>query len=100
MFATSNLLAVQAIRELQKRSVRVPEEIALVAFDDFDAATLVRPTITVVRQPIAELGRQAARRLLARLGNDAVTDLAKIVLRTELVIRQSCGCGEKQQTHS
>jgi LacI family transcriptional regulator len=100
MFATSNLLAVQAIRELQKRSVRVPEEIALVAFDDFDAATLVRPTITVVRQPIAELGKQAARRLLARLGNDAVTDLAKIVLRTELVIRQSCGCGEKQQTHS
>jgi LacI family transcriptional regulator len=98
IFATSNVLAVQAIREMQRRSVRIPEEIALVAFDDFDAATLVRPTITVVRQPIAELGKQAAKLLLTRLGNDAITTFSKIVLRTELVIRQSCGCCEKQQT--
>jgi LacI family transcriptional regulator len=100
IFATSNVLAVEALRELQRRSVRIPEEIAFVAFDDFDAATLVRPTITVVRQPIAELGKKAANLLLARLGNDAITNPSKIVLRTELIIRQSCGCCEKQQTNS
>lgn len=96
MFATSNLLAVQAIRELQKRSLQIPDQMALVAFDDFDAATLVRPTITVIRQPIAELGKQSAKMLLARLGSHSAADASKIVLRTELVIRQSCGCSEKQ----
>jgi LacI family transcriptional regulator len=95
IFAISNVLAVQAIRELQRRSIPIPEQIALVAFDDFDAATLVRPTITVVRQPIAELGKQAAKLLLARLGNEATNSFSRIVLPTDLVIRQSCGCNEK-----
>jgi LacI family transcriptional regulator len=99
IFATSNVLAVQVIRELQRRSVRIPEEMALAAFDDFDAATLVRPTITVIRQPNAELGRQATKLLLARLRNSTPIEPLKLVLQTELVIRQSCGC-KKQQTTS
>jgi LacI family transcriptional regulator, galactose operon repressor len=80
------------LRALQRRGLQMPESMAFAAFDDFDAATLVRPTITVVRQPIAELGKRAAELVLARLRNDAVPDLSSIVLPTELVVRQSCGC--------
>ena len=92
IFATSNVLATQVFRELQKRSMRIPDKMALAAFDDFDAATLIRPTITVIRQPIAELGKQATELLLARLRKDAMDSPLKIVLRAEIVIRQSCGC--------
>jgi len=95
LFAINNVLAVRVLRELQRREVQMPERIALAAFDDFDAATLVRPTITVVRQPIAELGKRAAELVLARLRNDAIPSPSRIVLGTELVIRQSCGCGRR-----
>jgi LacI family transcriptional regulator len=92
IFAINNVLAVHVLRALQRRGLQMPESMAFAAFDDFDAATLVRPTITVVRQPIAELGKRAAELVLARLRNDAVPDLSSIVLPTELVVRQSCGC--------
>lgn len=93
IFATSNVIALDVLRELQKRAIPIPGKMALIGFDDFDAATLVRPTITVVRQPVAELGRNATSALLARINGELdaepprrVTDL------TELVIRESCGC--------
>jgi LacI family transcriptional regulator len=94
IFAMNNLLAVHVLQELQRREMQMPERMALAAFDDFDAATLVRPTITVVRQPIAELGKRAAELVLARLRNDAIPNPSSIVLNTELIIRQSCGCGD------
>jgi LacI family transcriptional regulator len=95
IFAINNVLAIHVLRELQRREVQMPENMALAAFDDFDAATLVRPAITVVRQPIAELGKRAAELMLARLSNDAISSPSRIVLATELVIRQSCGCGRR-----
>ena len=56
--------ALGAIREL---GLRIPDEIALVGFDDLDWTTLVDPPISVVAQPVAELGRTVAERLLERL---------------------------------
>jgi DNA-binding LacI/PurR family transcriptional regulator len=95
IFATSDLLAVQVLRELQARSLRIPEKMALISFDDFDAATLVRPTVTVVQQPTVELGRRAASQLLSRLNKCEVPEFSQIVLPTELIIRESCGCGKQ-----
>ena len=96
IFAASNLVGVEVLRELQKRSIRVPEELALICFDDFSAATLVSPTITVVQQPVAELGRRAVLMLLEGLDandeNAAASQYSRIVLPTKLVIRESCGC--------
>lgn len=93
IFATSNVIALEVLRELQRRSIPMPEQMALAAFDDFDAATLVRPTVTVVRQPIVELGRTATSMLLARLSGDASSHQpSRVVLPTELIIRESCGC--------
>ncbi len=93
IFATSNVIALEVLRELQKRSIAMPGEIALIAFDDFDAATLVRPMVTVVRQPVAELGRKAASALLARISGELRSERSlRVTSRTELVIRESCGC--------
>ncbi|HEX3664210.1 MAG TPA: LacI family DNA-binding transcriptional regulator [Rhizomicrobium sp.] len=93
IFATSDVIALGVLRELQKRSIPIPGKIALIAFDDFDAATLVRPTVTVVRQPIAELGRRATSALLNRIGGGFRSEPGlRVTLPTELVIRESCGC--------
>jgi LacI family transcriptional regulator len=92
IFAESNLMAVETLHELQKRSLKIPNKMAFIAFDDFDAATLVSPTITVVKQPVADLGRRAAELLCARLDGSRSGETARITLKTELLIRQSCGC--------
>jgi LacI family transcriptional regulator len=98
MFATDNGLAIGVLRELQKRSVRIPEEMALIAFDDFDAATLVRPTVTVVRQPVGELGRRAAAMLLARISREFRSEQAsRVVVPTEMIMRESCGCPNRRK---
>jgi LacI family transcriptional regulator len=95
IFAESNLVAVEALHELQKRGIRIPERMALIVFDDFDAANLVRPAITVIRQPIAEIGKRAAEILCNRLKGTYTAAVSTIVLPTELVVRQSCGCGSR-----
>jgi len=92
IFAESNLVAVETLHELQRRSLRIPREMAFIAFDDFDAATLVRPSITVIKQPVAELGRQATDLLCRRLESHDCSPGLNIVLKTSLIIRESCGC--------
>jgi LacI family transcriptional regulator len=54
--AENNLIAVQFLHELTNPSLAIPNKMALIAFDDFDAAILVVPPTTVIRQPAAELG--------------------------------------------
>jgi LacI family transcriptional regulator len=93
IFATSNVIALEVLRELQKRSIRIPEKMALIAFDDFDAATLVRPAVTVVRQPVAELGRRSTTALLGRINGELRSEQAsRFIQPTELIVRESCGC--------
>lgn len=92
IFATSDVLAVEVLLQLQGRNIPIPEEIALISFDDFSAATLVRPRITAIRQPIAELGSKAASWLLEKLNRPSTALVKQLVLPTELVIRESCGC--------
>jgi LacI family transcriptional regulator len=92
IFTASDLLTVQVLRQLQSMNISIPQEIALAAFDDFDAASLITPQVTVVRQPVADLGRKAVSLLLARIEGDSTSPSSHVVLATELVIRASCGC--------
>jgi LacI family transcriptional regulator len=92
IFAASDLLTVEVLRLLQAMSISIPGDIALAAFDDFDAATLITPQVTVVRQPVAVLGRKAVSLLLERIEGDGSLPASQVVLGTELVIRASCGC--------
>lgn len=95
IFASSDLLAIAALREITRLKIQIPQQIALIGFDDFDAASLTTPTITVVAQPVAELGREAVSRLLQRVENGKTDNPEQIVLKTTFLVRESCGCGLK-----
>ena len=92
LFAANILTTLGALRAIEDLGLRVPEDIALIGFDDFELAHVLRPRFTLVRQPTAELGRRAAELLFDRLGDQSPPEPQRLVLPTELVIRESCGC--------
>jgi DNA-binding LacI/PurR family transcriptional regulator len=87
VFVASDLMALGALRALAQAGRRVPDDVAVVGFDDFELARYAEPQLTTVRQPIIELGRTLARQLL-RLAGGAEIEPA-LVLPTSLVIRDS-----------
>jgi DNA-binding LacI/PurR family transcriptional regulator len=93
--AASDALALGALRELRRQGVNVPEEVALVCFDDPHDGDLMEPSITALGRHYRELGEVAAELLLEALRGgvgDVSRDRAEIRIPLELVIRTSCGC--------
>jgi LacI family transcriptional regulator len=90
LFTVSNFMTAGAVRALRDLGLTSPADVALCGFDDLDWTTLVEPPVTVVSQPVAELGRVVAERLLARLDGDD-SPARCIRLPTTLVVRGSCG---------
>ncbi|HEX3437507.1 MAG TPA: LacI family DNA-binding transcriptional regulator [Pseudacidobacterium sp.] len=96
-FTANNLTTRYALHALIDGGVRVPEEVALVGFDDFELADILHPTLTVVRQPASELGRVAANLLFDRIKRSEFPEEgSRVVLPVELVVRRSCGCKGRQ----
>lgn len=89
IFTGNNMLTVGAIRCLQERGLRIPDDIALVGFDDLDWMSIVHPRLTVIAQPTYELGRTAIRMLHQRI-EDRGLPVRHLVLPPQLLIRQSC----------
>ncbi len=94
LFTLNNVTTTNVLHALQRANISVPRELAIIGFDDLDLASLLAVPLTAVRQPVAELGRSAARLLLdwIRFGSRAEYLSPRVILPTELVIRQSCGC--------
>jgi DNA-binding LacI/PurR family transcriptional regulator len=88
--ASGDTLAMGAIAACRAAGRRVPEDIALVAFDDPVFGALVDPPVTALRRSDHELGREAARLLLQGLNGEIAA--AAVRLPVELVVRRSCGC--------
>ncbi|MTE17965.1 helix-turn-helix domain-containing protein [Streptomyces sp. TRM43335] len=88
--ACSDMLAADALRFLTGRGVRVPEDVAVVGFNDSLEARLADPPLTSVALPFAELGALAVDTLLARLRGTAPP--ARRAVSGTLVVRRSCGC--------
>jgi len=89
----NNLMTIGVLRALRVASLRVPDDVALVGFDDFDWAEFSSPPLTVMAQPAPEIGRIAIDLLTRRLV-DPLRRPRTIRLRPELVVRASCGCGQ------
>jgi LacI family transcriptional regulator len=87
LFIANNLMTVGAIRAIHERGLSIPDDIGLVGFDDSPIAELLRPTVTVVAQPVLEIGRTAAELLLDAEPNRSARD---VVLAPRLVVRESC----------
>jgi DNA-binding LacI/PurR family transcriptional regulator len=94
VFSTNNLMTLGCFEEMYRRNVNVPEDLAIVGFDDMSWASALNPPLTAVRQPGYELGSTAAELLLKRLKNPNRT-VSNIELRSKLVIRESCGSAQK-----
>jgi LacI family transcriptional regulator len=83
---------------LQRLNIAIPQSIALLGFDDFELASTVRPSISVIQQPVEEIGRQAAEILFDQLrderkaGAQTAKHPVQIKLQTRLIQRSSCGC--------
>jgi LacI family transcriptional regulator len=90
IFATSNFMTAGTVRAMRELGLRVGSDVALVGFDDTDWAAHSDPPVTVVRQPVMEMGRRAGELLLARLGDPGAPP-QRVRLPTELIVRQSAG---------
>jgi DNA-binding LacI/PurR family transcriptional regulator len=88
VFAASDLMAVGAMRALRASGRKIPDDVAVVGFDDSHAARLTDPQLTSVRQPMEEIGRSLARLLLTQLRNPGKRP-ASLIVPTELVVRDS-----------
>jgi LacI family transcriptional regulator len=84
-------MAIGVLRTLTARGIRVPDDIAIVGFDDIYPATLCDPPLTTVRQPIRGIGERACEQLIERIATPTLRPSVEL-LPTELVIRSSCGC--------
>jgi len=91
LFASNDSMAVGALRGLREAGVRVPEDLAIVGFDDIPTAQYLTPPLTTVRVPMHELGARAMDVLLQDL-QDGTGLSVQETLPTELIVRQSCGC--------
>jgi LacI family transcriptional regulator len=91
IFAANNFIALGALRALRDADIRVPEDMALVAFDDLPLALVLDPFLTVVAQPSYEIGKRATELLLARLTKEASPEYQQVILSTEMIVRQSSG---------
>ena len=90
VFAANNFVAIGTQHALQELGLRVPEDVAVVAFDDLPEAMVTFPFLTVVSQPAFEIGTESVAVLLDRVANPD-GPVRDVILPTKLVIRQSSG---------
>lgn len=87
VFAANDLMAFGAMRVLRESGRRVPEDVAVVGFDDLPASAMTHPPLTTVRQPLYEMGRTAASMVMAAVRGEPIAK--RVELPTSLVVRES-----------
>jgi DNA-binding LacI/PurR family transcriptional regulator len=94
LFSSNDMMAAGVVRAAHERGLKVPDDLAIVGFDDLDQTTMIFPELTTVRQPCVEMGMRAAEILIDQLenGNEEPTH---VILPTTLVIRASCGFAQQ-----
>ncbi len=88
ILCASDVFAVGALKACQKKGFRVPEDIAIIGFDNIELTTMVQPSLTTIDQPSYQIGYQACELLVERILNP-LSSTKKIILETELIIRES-----------
>jgi DNA-binding LacI/PurR family transcriptional regulator len=90
LFAQNDRMAVGAMRVLREKERRIPDDVAIVGYDDIPMAAYSHPPLTTIHQPMREVGEIATRKLI-ELIDDPDAEREEILLKTELVRRGSCG---------
>jgi len=89
IFTSNDTSAVACMRELKQAGIKIPKEIAIVGFNDDPIARVIEPNLTTIHYPGEEMGEVAATTLIHRLKNVSSANLNTMVLRHELIVRQS-----------
>ena len=90
VFAASDMMAVGAMRAVREAGLEVPDDIAFVGFDDMPMIPVPEPRLTTVRQPIIKFGEKAVE-ILIDLIEDRTRGPQRVIMNTELIVRESCG---------
>lgn len=90
IFAANDMMALGCYDAAQKKGLSIPEDIAVVGFDDIFVSQYLNPSLTTVRVQIEEVGKSAATLLMSRMYDDSKKPGERVKINTELVIRESC----------
>ena len=96
VFCFNDIAAIGAIRALKDAGLSVPGDVSVLGFDDIQSAAYATPSLTTIRQPLAEMGRKGAQVLLARIADKDAQFPAEIVMQPELIVRESTGAARKK----
>jgi LacI family transcriptional regulator len=91
LFTINNRIAVACLECLQEMQVSIPEDLAMISFDDIDLFRLSNPKVTAIAQPLNEIGEEAVNILLKEIAGNQHALPARKVLPVDLVVRGSCG---------
>ena len=93
-FFATNTLAVEGLRRINQYGIKVPDELAIIAFDESDAFDFFYSPLSYVSQSLEDLGKGAVKLIIDRLGDNkrAYTNL---IIKEKLVLRKSCGTKKK-----
>jgi LacI family transcriptional regulator len=95
IFTLNNLATLRVLEALDDCRIAIPRQIALIGFDDFQLAAVFKPRLTVVSQPTADLGKNAARLLFGHIDGTTTSTGMTIALPAQLIVRESCGCHKR-----
>jgi LacI family transcriptional regulator len=97
VFAASDLIAIGAMRATREAGLNIPEDVAFIGFDDVSIATYADPQLTTIRQPIGNFGINAVETLIDLIEN-GIEPPRRIIMDTELIIRDSCGAARRMES--
>lgn len=89
IFYANDLMAIGSLKVLKKKEISIPEDIAIIGFDDIKLSKIVSPEVSTIKQPINEIGEIAAKTLIHEIDNSTEVDYNNVVLDVKLVIRES-----------
>ena len=89
LFTGNNLITLGALETIHNLGLKIPEEIAIIGFDDMPWSISLNPPLSAVSQPGYDIGKRAAEMLFHRI-DDPESAFARVVLSTKLIIRSSC----------
>ena len=94
VFGMNDMMALGALRAILDAGLRIPEDMAVVGYDDMRFAEFTNPALTTVRAPEVELGHVAGEMLIDLIHGRSIPE-RQVLLETQLIVRDSCGAGLK-----
>jgi DNA-binding LacI/PurR family transcriptional regulator len=93
IFCYNDMTAIGLFRAAREMGLSIPQDLAVVGFDDIPFASYVHPALTTIAQPTLDMGRQAMQMMLALTANGATrgADVANIIVQGQLIVRASSG---------